>query len=118
MNRSFISFTYGGKNIEDFAFISIVDGDRMQRSIYADFNDNTSTYDVIDGQFYWGSHFTTNKLSLTLATDEMLESELLEFKRYFVPGPPKELILAEAPNRGIMARIARTPEYHMLPFEK
>jgi len=62
--RSFISFTYGGKPIEDFYLIATLKGDRMERQLYGDFSDNTSTYDVIDGQFYWGSHYTTNKLEL------------------------------------------------------
>ena len=118
MNRSFISFTYGGKNIEDFSFISTITGDRMERNLYSNFNDNTSTYDVLDGQFYWGTHFTNGSLKLTLSTDEVTEKELNDFKRQFMPGPPKELILAESPNRGIMARIASVPQYHMLPFEK
>lgn len=116
--RSFISFTYGGQHIEDFSLIATVKGDRMERTLYGDFQDNTSTYDVIDGQFYWGSHFTTNKLELQLSTDEMTEQELQRFKHWFQPGKGKELVLAEYPNRAINARINKTPEYHLLPFEK
>jgi len=36
----------------------------MERSLYGEFSDNTSTYDVLDGQFYWGTHFVNNKLNL------------------------------------------------------
>ena len=118
MHRSFISFTYGGENIEDFNFVSVVSGDRMDRNIYANFEDSTSTYNVIDGQFYWGTHYTTNSLSLTLATDEIEEALLEKFKRMFTPGPPKELVLAEHPNRAIMARVSEVPQYHLLPFQK
>lgn len=116
--RSFISFTYGGKHIEDFSLIATINGDRMERQLYGEFNDLTSTYDVIDGQFYWGSHFNNNTLSLQLSTDEITEQKLQEFKAWFRPGPGKELILAEYPNRGIIARVSKAPEYHMLPFEK
>lgn len=116
--RSFISFTYGGKFIEDFSLIATVRGDRMERQLYGDFSDNTSTYDVIDGQFYWGTHFTTNKLELQLSTDEITEQELQDFKSWFRPGEGRELILAEYPNRAIWARINKPPEYHVLPFEK
>ena len=116
--RSFISFTYGGKSIEDFYLIATLRGDRMERQLYGDFSDNTSTYDVIDGQFYWGSHYTTNKLELQLSTDEITEQQLQDFKAWFTPGEGKELVLAEYPNRGIWARVSQVPEYHMLPFEK
>jgi len=37
---------------------------------------------------------------------------------WFVPGEAKELILAENPFRGIMARISDPPQFSFLPFEK
>lgn len=116
--RSFISFTYGGKPIEDFYLIATLKSSRMERQLYGNFSDNTSTYDVIDGQFYWGSHYIANKLELQLSTDEITEQQLQDFKAWFTPSEGKELILAEYPNRGIWARISKVPEYHMLPFEK
>ena len=117
MNRSFISFSYGGKNIEDFSLIAVTPGDRMERDAYASFEDLTSTYDTIQGQFYWGTYFHTNSLSLTLATDAITQIELDNFKRWFRAGSIRELILAEHPNRAIMARIANPPQLHLLPFE-
>jgi len=57
MYRSFISFSYGGKNIEDFGLITVTDGDRMNRNGYADFEDITSNYSVLDGQYHWGTHY-------------------------------------------------------------
>jgi len=47
MQRSFISFSYGGKNIEDFNLIAVNRDDRMERNLYADFNDLTTSYDII-----------------------------------------------------------------------
>ena len=118
MNRSFISFSYGGKWIEDMPFVSVIDGDYMTGDLYGKFTDNTSTYDVIDGQFYWGTHFNALELTFKLATDEINDKQLNEFKYWFQPGPAKELILAEHPNRAIMARIAQPPKYNLQPFEK
>jgi hypothetical protein len=79
MNRSFISFSYGSKKnsngeevpvfIEDFNLIATTSGDRMERDAYASFEDLTSTYDTIPGQFYWGTYFHTNSIQFTLATD-------------------------------------------------
>ena len=39
MNRSFISFSFGGKNIEDFDLISITNGEYLQKNGYSDFED-------------------------------------------------------------------------------
>jgi len=48
MYRSFISFTYGGKKIEDFDLI-VTQNDRLDRDGYASFDDNTTTYDNLHG---------------------------------------------------------------------
>ena len=42
MNRSFISFSYGGKNIEDFNLIAYNKNDQMSRDLYASFVDTTT----------------------------------------------------------------------------
>ena len=69
MNRSFISFTYGGKKIEDFDLIATIDGDRLNRKAYAVFDDIVTTYDNLDGQHYWATHYKANEMDFTLSTD-------------------------------------------------
>ena len=118
MNRSFISFSYGGKNIEDFNLIACIDGNKMEKHLTGNFNNLVSNYDVINGQYYWGSYFSSNELSLTLATDGITQQELENFIHWFAPGEIKELILAEHPNRAIMARIDSSPILSTIPFEE
>ena len=128
MNRSFISFSYGEKldtngkvrpvYIEDFNLLATIEGNRINREAYASFKDLTSEYDVLQGQFYWGTHFHSNSLTFNLATDEMTQRELDDFKHWFRAGQIKELILSEHPNRAIMARVANPPQLKLLPFEK
>lgn len=117
MNRSFISFSYGGRQIEDFNLLAVVDGDRITRSGYSPFSDITSEYSVLDGQQYWGTHFDAKELELHLATDGIDSRMLDDFLYWFRPGEAKELILAEHPNRAILARLSSPPELHLLPFE-
>ena len=118
MDRSFISFTFGGKAIEEFGLIVVNGGDRMERQAYAPFSDLTSNYDTLNGQLYWGSHFEPGQLELTLATDEITDKQLDNFREWFAPGKEKELILSERPNRAIFARVAQPPTFSFLPFEK
>lgn len=128
MKRSFISFSFGTKKnesgeevpvyIEDFNLVAYTDGDRLQRDAYASFEDLVTTYDVIPGQFYWGSYYHTNSLSLNLATDGMDQRDLDYFKYWFRAGSVRELILSEHPNRAIMARVSQPPIFKLLPFEQ
>ena len=118
MNRSFISFSFGGRWIDDWGLVATIDGDRMQRAGSANFEDLVSTYDVADGQFYWGTHYNANELSFILATDRITQRELDDFRHWFCAGRMAELILAEHPNRGIIARVGEPISINVLPFEE
>ena len=118
MHRSFISFRYGGKNIEDFGLIAIFRDDRLNKNLYSEFDDSVTEYETLDGQFYWGTSLKANQLTFNLATDGITEDELNEFTMWFKPGTIRELILAEHPNRGIRARVSAPPQISMIPFEK
>lgn len=129
MNRSFISFSFSDKKknsddeeklvyIEDFNLIATISGDRLERKGYSEFEDLTSNYEVLDGHFYWGSHYTNHELTFDLATDAMTQQQLDSFLHWFQPGKVRELILSEHPNRAVMARVSSAPELHLLPFEE
>ncbi len=117
LSRQFISFSYGGKNIEEFNLIATFSGDRLSKGIYAPFEDTTTQQEELDGQFYWRSKFGANELQFNLSTDGMTQNELDEFKMWFKPGVERQLILSENSNRAIMARVSATPVISMLPFE-
>ena len=118
MYRSFISFTFGGKFIEDFGLLVVTGSDRLERGAYAPFSDLVSTYDTLDGQLYWGSKIEPNQLNLSLATDYITEKQIDSFREWFAPGKERELILAEHPNRAILARVAEPPVLSFIPFEE
>lgn len=118
MKRSFISFSFGGKNIEDFNLIATINNNRLQKKGYSEFEDLTSDYEVLDGHFYWGTHYTNHTLDFELATDAMTQNELDSFLRWFSAGQVRELILSEHPNRAVKARVSAAPDLHLLPFEE
>ena len=116
--RSFISFKYNGKWIEDYNFIATIDSDALNRPFYGEMSYNISESDVLDGQYYWGYHFNKNTLELKLVTDRITESEFTEFKKWLKPGPAKEFIFDENPNRAIQVRVAEQPSFDgILPYE-
>lgn len=118
LNRQFISFSYGGINIEDFDLLAVFSNDRLDKEIYAPFNDTTTEQAELDGQMFWRSSFKAGQQSFTLATDGMTARQLEDFKYWFQPGIERELILSENHNRAILARVASAPHISLLPFEK
>ena len=116
LNKQFISFSYGGKNIEDFDLIAVFN-DRLNKNIYSGFEDVVSENSEVDGQLYWKTKINPNELSFTLATDGISSKQLEEFKLWFSPGKERELILAEHSNRAIMARVSEPPNISVIPFK-
>lgn len=117
MRRSFISFSFGGKPIEDFNLIATTVNDSLNREGYAPINDITTEYDNLNGQKYWGTHYKASSLEFTLATDGIDQKQLENFLHWFQGGTTKELVLAEHPNRAILARVSEAPHLDLLPFE-
>lgn len=118
MNRSFLSFSFGGKNIEDYNLIATIENNRLNRSGSAEFEDLVDEYNILDGQFYWGTHYKANKMTFKLATDGITEEKLNDFLYWFAGGKTRELILSEHPNRAILARASAPPALTLLPFEE
>ena len=118
IQRQFISFSYGGRDIEDFDLLAVFSGDRLNKEIYAPFKDTTTEQAELDGQLFWRTNFNAGQLNFTLATDGMTSQQLEDFKNWFKPGIEKELILSENHNRGILARVSAAPQMSLLPFEK
>lgn len=117
-NRSFISFNYGGKWIEDFNLIATSSNNGIQRTLTTPFEDLMTDHEVADGYFYWGTRYTKKQIDFNLATDGITQPQLEEFRNWFKPGMTRELILAEHPNRAIDARVAAAPVMNVVPFEE
>ena len=76
MKRSFISFSFGTRpdmngverpvHIEDFDLIATINSNSLNRTGYASFEDTTTKYDNLDGQYYWSTHYKSNSISFTL----------------------------------------------------
>ena len=92
--KQFISFSYGGKNIEDFNLLAVFVSDRLSKNIYSAFSETTTQSTGLDGQKYWLSQYNALTIHFDLSTDGMSTRDLEEFKNWFVPGIERELILA------------------------
>lgn len=76
LGRHFISFSYGGKNIEDFNLLACFSGDRLNKGVYAPFQDVTTQQTELDGQMFWSSSYSAGTLTFFLATDGMTVKEI------------------------------------------
>ena len=84
--KEFIDFEFDGKHVSEFGMVAVNDGDRHSFDAAPTFEDETSQVNGIDGQYYWGTHFGSKKMTFSLATDGMTEAQVNAFKLHFKPG--------------------------------
>ena len=118
IDKAFISFTYGGKKIEDFGLIAVSVDDRYNGESPPEHEDFVTDARMLNGQYYWGSHYNAREMTISLVTDGMTQMQLDKFKYWFQAGEMRELIMAQHPNRGIIARVAQAPQISMVPFPR
>ena len=116
-DKSFISFTYDGKAIEEFGMAVVSSGDRLSTSIHPSFNNTISTVPGRTGSIYWGTNITGLSFNFKLATDSITSRQLLNFKSHFRPGKIAKFSLAEAEYCYAYAVIDSASTFEFIPFD-
>ena len=116
-DKSFISFTYDGKAIEEFGMAVVSSGDRLSTSIHPSFNNTISTVPGRTGSIYWGTNITGLSFHFKLATDSITSRQLLNFKSHFRPGKIARFSLAEAEYCYAYAVIDSASTFEFIPFD-
>lgn len=117
VDKSFISFNFDGKSIEDFGMTVVSNGDRLSTSIHPAFNNTISTVAGRTGSIYWGTDITGLSFTFNLATDGMSSRQLMNFKNHFKPGKIAKFSLAESEYCYAYAIINSSSTFEFIPFD-
>lgn len=115
--KEFIDFEFDGKHVSEFGMVAVADGGRHSFDAAPTFEDETSQVNGVDGQYYWGTHFGSKKMSFVLATDGMTEAQINAFKRHFQPGKYGKFIEDKLACRQNYARVAQITTFNTVPFK-
>ena len=116
--REFIDFRFDGKYISEFGMVAGFDGDRHSFNASSDFEDEVSSVNGVDGQYYWGTRIKPLTMSFELATDGMTEVQVNDFKQHFKPGKYGEFVESKLACRYGYCRISQVVNFSVIPFIK
>lgn len=116
-DKSFISFTFDGKGIEEFGMAVVSNGDRYSTNLHPNFSNTISTVPGRIGSIYWGTEITNNTIEVNLATDCMTSRQFLNFKNHFRPGKIGQLSFAETEFCYCYAIISENSIFDFIPFD-
>ena len=114
--KEFIDFEFAGRHISEFGMVAVADGGRHSFDAAPTFEDETSTVNGVDGQYFWGTHFRSKRMTFSLATDGMTEAQVNDFKHHFQPGKYGKFIEDKLTCRYNYARVSQITTFNMVPF--
>ena len=116
-DKSFISFTYDGKAIEEFGMAVVSSGDRLSTSLQQNFTNTITNISGKNGSLYWGTDITGLTINFNLATGGMTSRQLLNLKSHFKPGKIAPLVLIEHEYCYAYAIVSSATIFNFIPFD-
>ena len=81
LSGDFIGFTFNGVHSSDMGIIRTSDGSRFNENLLPTFTDKTVQIPGGDGTYYFGSNYTQRQIPISVATDELTETQFRQLKQ-------------------------------------
>ena len=114
----FLSFKFDGHDISEFGAVRTSDGDRFKENLQPEIKDISAEVPGMNGEYYFGSTFGKQTLSVSFAFDSMIEKQFREMRRVFACGQISELVFSERPYKKYLAKIENPMELSYICFEE
>ena len=117
LSGDFIGFTFNGVHSSDMGIIRTSDGSRFNENLLPTFTDKTVQIPGGDGTYYFGSNYTQRQISISVATDELTETQFRQLKQRLGDKQIHPLVFDEAPYKTYMVKISSAPTLKFICFD-
>lgn len=115
----FVGFRFGGIHSSDLGIKHVSDGSRYNEDLLPSLQDKTVQIPGGDGTYYFGSYYTQRSIPVSIAFDDMTETQFRELRFLISKKEPQELIFDERPYKKYMAKISPSAQsLKYICFEK
>lgn len=119
LRGDYIGFSFGGVHSSSLGIVRVSDGSRYTQNLLPSFSDRTATVAGKNGVYYFGTDYSQNQISLSIAFDCVEETQIKKMRQLFAPdGTLKELWFDELPYKSVMAKISAAPQLKYIAFEE
>ena len=113
----FISFSYNGVHSTELGVVHVSTSDRYADSLLPTIQDKTVQVPGSDGTYFFGSFYTQQQFTLSVAFDNVSEDQIRLARRVFGDRQSHPLIFDEEPYKVYYAKITGTPQLNYVPFQ-
>lgn len=112
----YAGFTFAGIHSSQFGLYSVSSGDRYSRYLSPTIKNLTAENTGGNGTYFFGSQYTQQTFSFSMAFDSVTESELREIKQWLSSGV-NYLILDETPYIEYYVKVSAATQINFLVFD-
>lgn len=117
LSGDFIGFTFNGVHSSDMGIIRTSDGSRFNENLLPTSTDKTVQIPGGDGTYYFGSNYTQRQIPISVATDELTETQFRQLKQWLGDKQIHPLVFDEAPYKTYMVKASGTPTLKFICFD-
>lgn len=114
----FTGFTFDGVHSSQLGITRVSGGDRYEVRLFAEMNDMTGEVPGLDGNYFFGSNFGTNTMTLQIAYDSMTEIQLRRIRQLFSTKKICSLVFDETPYKRYLVKAASPIELNYVCFDE
>lgn len=119
LRGDYIGFSFGGVHSSSLGIVRVSDGSRYTQNLLPSFSDRTANVAGGNGVYYFGTDYSQNQISLSIAFDCVEETQICDMRRLFAPdGTLKELWFDELPYKYVMAKVGTAPRLKYIVFDE
>ena len=117
LSGDFIGFTFNGVHSSDMGIIRTSDGSRFNENLLPTSTDKTVQIPGGDGTYYFGSNYTQRQIPISVATDELTETQFRQLKQWLGDKQIHPLVFDEAPYKTYMVKTSSIPTLKFICFD-
>ena len=117
LSGDYIGFTFNGVHSSDMGIIRTSDGSRFNENLLPASTDKTVQIPGGDGTYYFGSNYTQRQIPISIATDELTETQFRQLKQWLGDKQIHPLVFDEAPYKTYMVKTSSIPTLKFICFD-
>ena len=117
LSGDFIGFTFNGVHSSDMGIIRTSNGSRFNENLLPASTDKTVQIPGGDGTYYFGSNYTQRQIPISIATDELTETQFRQLKQWLGDKQIHPLAFDEAPYKTYMVKTSSIPTLKFICFD-
>ena len=117
LSGDFIGFTFNGVHSSDMGIIRTSNGSRFNENLLPASTDKTVQIPGGDGTYYFGSNYTQRQIPISIATDELTETQFRQLKQWLGDKQIHPLVFDEAPYKTYMVKTSSAPTLKFICFD-